>query len=48
MRDNAIPLDLQEGLFLSCIMHAVDHIIADRILWGIKFKFDYNSEHKTW
>lgn len=48
MRDNGIPMDLQEGLFLSTIMHAVDHVLTNRILWGIKFKIDYNGERQTW
>ena len=47
MRDNGIPMDLQEGLFLSTIMHAVDHVLTNRILWGIKFKIDYNGERQT-
>ena len=48
MRDNAIPLDLQESIFLSCIIHAIDHVLGARILWGIKYNIDFNSESTTW
>lgn len=48
MRDNDIPLDLQESMFLSGVMHAVDHVLTNRILWGIKFKIDYDGERETW
>ncbi|CAM9160831.1 unnamed protein product [Laminaria digitata] len=48
MRDNSIPLDMQEGIFLSCIIHAIDHVLGTRLLWGIKYKIDFNREITTW
>lgn len=48
MRDNGISLDLQEGLFLSVIMHALDHVIITRMLWGVRYKIDFLAEHTTW
>lgn len=48
MRDNAIPLDLQEGIFLSCILHAIDHVLGTRMLRGIKYKIDFNRENTQW
>ncbi|CAM9729923.1 unnamed protein product [Ectocarpus sp. 6 AP-2014] len=41
MRDNQIPMDLLEALFLSIVMHAVDHVLANRIMWGLNFKLDF-------
>ena len=48
MRDNAIPLELQEGLFLSVVMHALDHVIITRKLWGVRYKIDFGAENTTW
>ena len=48
MRDNGIPLDLQEGIFLSCIMHAIDHVLGTRMMRGIKYKIDFNSKSTKW
>jgi len=47
MHDNQIPMDLLEALFLSVIMHAVDHVLADRIMWGLNFKLDFDWERPS-
>lgn len=48
MRDNDIPYDLHEGLFLSCVVHGIDHVLGARIIWGIKYKIDFISIETTW
>ena len=47
MHDNQIPMDLLEALFLSIIMHAVDHVLGYRILWGLNFKFGFDWENPS-
>ena len=47
MHDNQIPMNLLEGLFLSIIMHAVDHVLGDRILWGLNYKFGFDWENPS-
>lgn len=49
METHNIPLVLLDGIFLSCIVHAVDHVLYDRVSWGIKFKLDFMSPRPgTW
>lgn len=44
MADNDIPMDLLEALFLSIVVHAADHVLGYRILWGLNFKFGFDWE----
>lgn len=47
MRDNEIPMDLLEPVFLSIIVHAVDHVHGHRVLWGLNFKFGFDWEQPS-
>ncbi|CAM9407191.1 unnamed protein product, partial [Hapterophycus canaliculatus] len=49
-RKNNIPPDLYEAIFLSCIVHATDHILMHRIQWGKVFNMDATDSFRpgTW
>lgn len=40
MIDHGIPMVLQEAVFLSVVMHAIDHVQGSRCMWGLKFELD--------
>lgn len=47
MLDNDIPMDLLEAIFLSVIMHAVDHVSSHRILWGLRIKLGFDWDQPS-
>ena len=40
MADHDIPMELNEAIFLSVVMHASDHVLSARLAWGLKFGMD--------
>lgn len=48
MRKHSIPMELMEGIFLSCVVHSIDHILSYRALWGIQIKPEFNKYGDTW
>lgn len=48
MKKNDIPPDMHEGIFLSCIMHATDHVLLHRVMWGKYFNPDPHGIPGTW
>lgn len=48
MEKNAIPPDIYEAIFLSCIVHSTDHVMHDRVFWGKVFSFNPNGKPGNW
>eukprot|EP00752_Nemacystus_decipiens_P015748 g14060.t1 len=40
MLDHDIPMEFLEAMFLSGVMHAIDHVQGSRLMWGLNFELD--------